>query len=192
MTQAEAYTIRMPALERAQMNEAQRAAADALAAGPRRGVKGPFIALLRTPELMAHLQKVGELLRFRSSLAPRITEFATLVIARQWSQQFEWQVHWPLAVQAGSAARTLAALREGGRPAGMSEDEALIYDFLLELDATKGACDATYEALRARFGEAGVVELTALAGYFTLVSMVLNVAHIAAEAEGESLPPLPR
>jgi 4-carboxymuconolactone decarboxylase len=191
MTHSEAFTARMPALERAQMNEAQRAAADELIAGPRRGVTGPFIALLRSPELMGHLQKVGEFLRFRSSLPPRLSEFATLVVARHWAQQFEWQVHRPLALQAGVAAETLAALREGRRPSDMNEDEALIHDFLTELNATKGVSDATYEACRARIAETGVVELTALAGYFSLVSMVLNVAHIPAGERGEPLPLLP-
>ena len=72
------------------MTEAQRAAADELIAGPRKGVKGPFIPLLRSPELMARLQKVGEYLRFDSALPPRLSEFATLVVARGWTQQFEW------------------------------------------------------------------------------------------------------
>ena len=89
---------RMPPLPRERMTEAQRAAADELIAGPRKGVKGPFIPLLRSPELMARLQKVGEYLRFDSVLPPRLSEFTTLVVARHWTQQFEWFVHVQLAL----------------------------------------------------------------------------------------------
>ena len=98
-------TDRMPPIPRERMTEAQRAAADELIAGPRKGVKGPFVPLLRSPELMARLQKVGEYLRFESALPPRLSEFATLVVARRWTQQFEWAVHVPLAIAAGTRRR---------------------------------------------------------------------------------------
>ena len=187
-------TMRMPPIAREQMNDAQRAAADELIAGPRKGVKGPFIALLRSPELMARLQKVGEFLRFQSSLPTRIGEFATLVVARQWTQQFEWFTHVPLALQAGTLPQTIAALRDGRRPSTMSAEEAVVYDFITELAVNKGVCDASYRECVACFGEAGAVELTSLAGYFALISMVLNVAHIPADtADGvAALPPMPR
>jgi 4-carboxymuconolactone decarboxylase len=181
---------RMPPLAREAMNDAQRAAADELIAGPRKAVKGPFVPLLRSPALMARLQKVGEYLRFDSVLPPRLSEFATLVVARAWSQQFEWAVHVPLALQAGTSAATVEALRAGRRPGDMSADEALVHDFVVELAAHRGVCDATYEAAAARLGEQGVVDLVALAGYFTLVSMVLNVAGTPAEP-GAAVPPLP-
>src|SRR5215207_5697517 len=98
---SEATRERMAPLPAAKMTEAQREAAEALAAGPRKGVKGPFIPLLRSPELMDRLQKVGEYLRFHSVLEPRISELAMLIVSRQWSQQFEWAVHVPLGRQAG-------------------------------------------------------------------------------------------
>ena len=101
------------------MTEAQRIAANDLIAGPRKGVKGPFIPLLRSPELMSRLQKVGEYLRFHSSLAPRISELATLCVARSWSQQFEWVIHVPLALKAGTSKETIAAIRDGRRPSTM-------------------------------------------------------------------------
>jgi 4-carboxymuconolactone decarboxylase len=185
---------RMPPLPRERMTEAQRAAADELIAGPRKGVKGPFIPLLRSPELMARLQKVGEYLRFDSVLPPRLSEFATLVVARHWTQQFEWFVHVPLALKAGVTQDTIDALRDGRRPASLSADEACVHDLAGELLRHHGVSDATYAAAVERFGEQGVVDLVALIGYFALVSMVLNVAHtppdpVAGVAE---LPPLPR
>ncbi len=186
--------MRMPPLASEQMNDAQRAAAAALIAGPRKGVKGPFIALLRSPELMDRLQKVGEYLRFDSVLPAHVSEFATLLVARQWTQQFEWAVHVPLALKAGTAPAAIDAVRDGRRPDTLNADEQLVYDFATELAAHHGVCDATYAAVRARFGEQGCIDLTALIGYFALVSMVLNVAHIPAEPNNgvAALPPLPR
>lgn len=185
---------RMLPLANEQMTPAQQAAAAELMAGPRKGVKGPFIALMRSPELMARLQKVGEFLRFQSSLSPRITEFATLVVSRAWTQQFEWFVHVPLAFQAGTSPETIAALREGRRPSTMDADETLVHDFTVELLHQRGVSDTTYAGAVARFGEAGVVELVSLIGYFEMISMVLNVAHTPEEPNPDVLPlaPFPR
>jgi len=176
------------------MSDAQRAAADELIAGPRKGVKGPFVALLRSPELMARLQRVGEFLRFQSSLPVRVSEFATLVVSRQWTQQFEWFTHVPLAIKAGTARETIDALREGRRPATMSAQEALVYDFVTELAVNKGVSDSLYRECVDSLGEQGVLELIGLIGYFTLISMTLNVARTPADiVEGVApLPVLPR
>jgi 4-carboxymuconolactone decarboxylase len=168
---------RMPALDPARMTEAQKKAAQELAAGPRGGVKGPFIPLLRSPELMDRLQKVGETLRFRSSLEARVNEFLMLVVSRQWTQHFEWSVHVPLALKAGLKLETVQSLAQGRRPVGMAKDEEIVYDFCDELARTKGVCDATYVRAVDQFGEHGVIDMLGLVGYFTTVSMVMNVAH---------------
>ncbi|MEO5881411.1 MAG: carboxymuconolactone decarboxylase family protein [Caldimonas sp.] len=173
-------TDRMPPIPRELMTEAQRAAADALIAGPRKAVKGPFVPLLRSPELMARLQRVGEYLRFGSALPPRLSEFATLVVARQWTQQFEWAVHVPLAMAAGTSPATIDSLHEGARPATMDDDEALVYDLVTELVDRKGLADAIYGAAVDRLGEHGLLDLIGLVGYFTTISMVLNVARTPA------------
>jgi 4-carboxymuconolactone decarboxylase len=170
----------MPPLEAAKMTEAQRAAAADLAAGPRGGVKGPFIALLRSPELMQRLQKVGEYLRFGSALEPRISEFLMLLVSRQWTQQFEWAVHVPLALDAGVKRETLESLAAGRRPAALASDEAIAYDFCVELLANRGVSDATYRIAVEQFGERGVIDMLGVLGYFTTVSMVLNVARTPA------------
>lgn len=189
----EARPDRLPPLPYAQLDEAQRAAADELIAGPRKAVKGPFIPLLRSPQLLARVQKVGEYLRFDSALPTRLNEFATLIVARAWTQQFEWAVHAAAALKAGTSAATVDALREGRRPTDMSEDEALVHDFATELLASQGVADATYARALGRFGERGVVDLSALLGYFVMVSMVLNVARTPPEpAPGIArLPPRP-
>ena len=181
---------RMPPIPRERMTDAQRAAADELIAGPRKAMKGPFIPLLRSPELMGRLQKVGEYLRFGSALSSRLSEFATLVVARQWTQAFEWGVHVPLAIAAGTDPATIAALRDGGRPETMSAEEALVFDFLTELEADRGVSDARYAAAVAALGEHGVLDLLGLVGYITTISMVLNVARTPADAPA-GVAPLP-
>ena len=185
--------MRMPPLDREKLSGAQRAAFDELIAGPRKGVKGPFIALLRSPELLARLQKVGEFLRFDTSLPARVSEFATLIVARAYSQQFEWFTHVPLALKAGTTQAAIDALRQGKRPEAMDADEDLVHAFTTEVLRNHGVTDTTYRRAVERFGEHGVVELTSLIGYFALVSLVLNVAQIpeepnAAIARLEALP----
>lgn len=185
---------RLPPLPYEQLDAAQRAAADALIAGPRKAVKGPFIPLLRSPVLLDRVQRVGEYLRFDSALPTRLNEFATLIVARALTQQFEWAIHAAAAARAGTSTESIAALREGRRPTDMSDDEALVHDFCTELLRHHGVCDATYAAALARFGERGVVDLTGLVGYFLMVCLVLNVAHTPPEPGSgiEPLPPLPR
>lgn len=193
-TSRQAFADRLPPLLLEQLDAAQRAAADALIAGPRKAVKGPFIPLLRSPELLVRVQKVGEYLRFHSALPARVSEFATLIVARAYSQQFEWHVHVPLALQAGTSVEVVAALRDGRRPDGMSADEACVHDFASELIERRGVSEASYQAALQRFGERGVVDLSGLIGYFAMVSMVLNMAHTPAEpAPGvDDLPAFPR
>jgi 4-carboxymuconolactone decarboxylase len=179
---------RLPPLEPHAMTEEQKAAAAALAAGPRAGVRGPFVALLRSPELMNRMQKVGEYLRYQSALEARLSEFAMLIVARHWTQQFEWAVHYPLALKAGVASSTLASLAEGARPREMHEDETLVFDFCDEVLRRHGVSDETYERAVRRLGERGLVDLMGLLGYFVAVSMVLNVAHTPPPAEAGVMP----
>ena len=168
---------RMPPLAPEAMTEAQRRAAAELAAGPRGGVRGPFIALLRSPELMQRLQKVGEYLRYQSSLPARLNEFAILVTARQWNAQVEWIAHHPLALKAGLEPLVAEDLAQGKRPVAMKEDEAAIYQFCKELHETKAVSDAAFKAVADRFGERGVIDLIGLTGYYTMLAMVLNVGQ---------------
>ena len=172
-----AFQDRMPPLAADKMTDAQRKAAAEMIAGPRKGVKGPFIPLLRSPELMDRLQKVGEYLRFQSSLEQRISELIMLVVSREWTQHFEWFVHVPLGRKAGISEDTIAALAEGRRPPGMSEDEELAYDFCVELLRNKGVSETSYRRAVMKFGENGVIDMIGVAGYFTTMSMVMNVAH---------------
>ena len=186
-----AQGARFKPLAETDMTDAQRKVYREIAGGPRGGVRGPFNALLRSPELADRVQKVGEYLRFQSSLPARVNEFAILITARHWGAQYEWYAHHTLALKAGLSAEIAAALAQGRRPAGMSDDEAAVYDFCKELHEKNSVSDAAYEALLQRFGERGVIDLIGVCGYYTLVSMVLNVArHPLPEGVPAPLPEL--
>ena len=184
---------RLPLPPMDSLDAAQRAAAQALIDGPRKGVKGPFIPLLRSPALLEALARAGETLRFASVLPRRVTEFVTLVVARHTSNQFEWAIHHPLALEAGSARETLDDLAAGRWPCAMSADESAAWDFVRELLDHHGVSDATYANALERWGEQGVVELAALVGYFACVCWIMNVARTPAPGapEGGALRPMP-
>jgi len=173
------------------MTAAQRKAVAELESGPRGKMNphGPNALLLRSPDLMSRTQRVGEYLRFGSSLPPRINEFALLVTAREWGAQLEWVEHHPLALKAGLDPAAAEDLRLGKRPRAMQDDEAAVYQFLKELHETHGVSDATFAAVADRFGEQGVIDLIGLSGYYTMLAMVLNVAQ--QPLPGGVAPPLP-
>jgi len=168
---------RMPPLRDAELSAEQRAAAAELAAGPRGGVVGPFVAALRSPELMTRLQRLGEYLRYRNALGPRLTELAILITARAWSQPFEWAMHVGEAEARGISRATIVAVARRRKPVRVPADEAILYDFLRELHVKQSVSDATYARAVAAFGEAGVVDLTAVAGYYSTLAMILNVTR---------------
>lgn len=174
-----------------QMDDAQRAAADALINSPRKGVYGPFLPLLRSPQLLDRIAKTGEYLRFESVLDARVRELATCAVARHVANQFEWAMHAPLAVKAGVSQATIDAMRAGARPKVVARDEEIALDFTRELLTTHGVCDASYADALAQFGEQGVVELATLIGYFAMVSWLMNVARTPANQSGEALGAFP-
>lgn len=168
---------RMPPLAPETLSEAQRAAAAELEAGPRGAVVGPFIPALRSPEFMTRLQRLGQYLRYENALGPRLTELAILLVAREWSQEFEWEMHLESARAAGISSDVIEAIARGHKPAELDGDEAIVYDFLRELGAARTVADPTYGRAVAAFGEAGVVDLLGVAGYYTVLAMLLNVAR---------------
>ena len=172
---------RLPLMAMQNMTSEQRTAAEALIAGPRKAVFGPFIPLLRSPVLMERVGKLGEYLRFESVLDARIRELATCIVARHVTNQFEWIMHAPLALKAGVDSQVISNIASGRRPQKMSSDETAAYDFTSELLQHHGVSAASYAEALSAFGEQGVVELAALIGYFTMVSWVMNVARTPAQ-----------
>lgn len=178
---------RFPELRAEQMTEAQKRVHQSIAAGPRGGVRGPFNALLRSPELADRVQKVGEYLRFNTSLPARLNELAILINARFWGSKYEWYAHHPLALKGGLAESVADDLARNERPASMQPDEALVYDFCTALHTQHAVDDALFDRAVTLLGERGVMDLIGVSGYYTLVSMVLNVADIPLPA-GERSP----
>jgi 4-carboxymuconolactone decarboxylase len=179
---------RLPMPAREAMSAEQRAAADALIAGPRKGVYGPFLPLLRAPQLLERVAALGEQLRFHSSLEPRVRELVTCAAARHTTNQFEWLMHAPLAIKAGVAEATIQALHAGARPKHLPVDEEVALDFTRELLQTHGVSEPAYAAAIGQFGEQGVVELSTLIGYFVMVCWVMNVAHTPAQSSAQGTP----
>ena len=170
---------RMPDIPEAQMSTEQKRIMNEIAAGPRGRIGGPFIPLMRSPELMSRLQKVGEYLRFQNTVGLRNSEFAVLIVARHWAQPVEWAIHRPIAEREGVLPATCDAIAEGRRPDNMTEDETLIYNVLEELRSNRSLSDVTYAQLRNRFGDQGVIDLVAHYGYYSLLAMTMNVTRTA-------------
>jgi 4-carboxymuconolactone decarboxylase len=168
---------RMPPIPPEKWTDAQKKAAEEITSGPRKELVGPFIPLLRSPEFMSRLQRVGEYLRFNTKLGSNISEFIILLIARQWTQQFEWYSHESLALKAGIKAETIKAIAEARRPAEMTPDETMIYDFVSELRVRQSVSDPVYAQIVNRFGEQGVIDITGLCGYYTLLGILMNTAR---------------
>ena len=171
--------VRLPEIAPEDLTDEQKTAAATFAEGRGYPVRGPFMALLRSPEVMLRAKAMGDYLRFESSLPPRLSEMAILVTARAWSQNYEWHAHRPLAEKGGLASAIADAIADGRRPADMAEDEEAIYNFATELHINKSVSDETYARALGLFGEQGVIDLTAINGYYTLIAMVLNVARTA-------------
>jgi 4-carboxymuconolactone decarboxylase len=195
---ATADTRRFKLIPLDQLTPEQRELSDAIRSGPRSKLKssgaskpgplgGPFNVWLRSPGIGDLVQRLGEEIRFRSSLPPKLNELAILITARHWTSQYEWFAHCKLALAGGLDPAIAQEIAQGRRPAQLGKDEMIICNFSRELHETKGVSDATYQAALERFGERGVVDLISVNGYYTLVSMCLNVDGTPLP-EGEALP----
>ena len=179
---------RLPPLDPTLWSDEQRRHAEEIVSGPRGALLAPFVPLLRSPELMGHAQRMGEYLRYRSAIGPRLSELAILVTAREWSQKVEWTIHAPIARREGVAAETVEAIAAGHRPAKLSPEEAVVLDFSQQLHRRRRVDDGTWRAAVERFGEQGAVDLIGINGYYAFLAMVMNAARTAGPRSDE--PPL--
>jgi len=190
---AAAAQDRMPPIPADRLTDAQKKAIEEFKAARSADISGPFVAMLRSPEVMSRARAMGDYLRFKSALPPRLSEFVILMTARRWTQQYEWNAHQPLALRAGVKPDVVAALAEGRRPERMTEEEDTLYTLCDELQRNQSVSDATYARAVARFGENGVIDTIGLTGYYTLLSMVMNTARTPLpDGAKAALAPFPR
>ena len=180
---------RMAEIPLDKMTAAQRTVADAIMSGPRKRMSGPFNAWLRSPELADRLQKVGEYVRFNTSLDKRINEMAILMTAHAWGTQYEWYAHAPLAIKAGLDPAVVAAIGAGRKPDNMKDDEAIVWEFTTQLRRDHSVDDAIYARALEKFGERGIMDIIGIMGYYDITSMTLITMQ--AGAPNDSVKPLP-
>ena len=184
---------RMPPIPAGQLTPAQQAAIEEFKAARSVDISGPFVPLLRSPEAMTRVRALGDYMRYRSALPPRLSEFIILLTARQWTQNYEWNAHAPIAREAGLSSEIIAAIAEGRRPSRMAADEEVLYMLHDELHRTHAVSDATYARALAAFGEQGVLDALGITGYYTLLAMVMNTARTPMPAGATAaLAPLPK
>ena len=179
---------RLPPLSPDAYDQAQKDAAADILATRKVGFSGPWHVFIRSPELLTHAQRMGEYLRYRCKLSGRISEFVILLVARDWTQDFEFGTHRKHGLKAGLTEDVVAAIAEGRRPQGLDEELSLIWDFVTEVQRTRRVSDATYAQALARFGEQGVIDLAGIIGYYSLLALTMNVARVP-PPEGESYLP---
>ena len=186
-----AVAQRLPTIAPDNYTEQQKQAAADFLAARKTPVFGPFEPLMYSPDVMSQARAMGDYLRYKSGIGTTLSELVILITAREWTQDYEWYVHAPIAAKMGIAPTTIAAIRDGRRPTGMTADEEIVYDFTTELQRNRRVSDATWARAEARFGKPGTVDLTGVGAYYTLLAMHLNAAKYQPPAGYEPLPRLP-
>lgn len=183
---------RLPIIPPARYTEQQKEAAAEFESARKVPVFGPFEVLMYSPQVMSTARAMGDYLRYKSAIGNTLSELMILVTAREWSQDYEWCIHHPIALQAGIRPEVADAIAEGQRPDAMSPDEEIVYDYATELLRNQQICDSVFERAKRRFGTQGVVDMTGIVGYYTFLAMQLNAARYPAPTDARKLPPLPR
>ena len=184
---------RLPPIPPERQTEAQKKAAAEFRVERMQEVFGPFVPLSRSPQLMIDAAKMGTYLRFGNTLPRALSEFAIILQARRWTQEYEWYVHAADAKTAGLPEEIIRSVAEGRRPEKMSDDQEIVYEFGRELNDEHAVSDRTYARALARFGEQGVMDLVGVNGFYSLISMALNVGRTPLPAGvAPTLKPMPK
>ncbi|MFZ6692564.1 carboxymuconolactone decarboxylase family protein [Undibacterium sp. SXout20W] len=183
---------RLPTIAPDQYNADQKQAAVDFEANRKVPVFGPFEPLMHSPQMMSQARSMGDYLRYKSAIGNTLSELAILITAREWTQDYEWYVHQPIALKNGIKKDIADAIADGRRPQGMSDDEEMVYDFCIELQRNKRVSDASFSRVEKRFGKKGAVDLTGLVAYYTLLAMELNVAEYQLPPDGKKLERFPK
>jgi 4-carboxymuconolactone decarboxylase len=186
---------RLPALSEETLDGEQRALLESMRSGPRGGrvqLRGPFGVYMLAPKYGELTQQLGAHVRFNTAVEPRLSEFAILCTARIWRAQYEWHAHAPIAEKAGVKPETIRDLKAGRPPKKAAKDERAIYDFVQELYKRRRVSDRNYKRVQAVLGDRGIVELVGILGYYTGVSMILNVFNVPLPDDAEPHFPEPK
>jgi 4-carboxymuconolactone decarboxylase len=186
---------RLPALSEETLDGEQRALLESMRSGPRGGrvqLRGPFGVYMLAPKYGELTQQLGAHVRFNTAVEPRLSEFAILCTARMWRAQYEWHAHAPIAEKAGAKPETIRDLKAGRPPKKAAKDERAIYDFVQELYKRRRVSDRNYKRVQAVLGDRGIVELVGILGYYTGVSMILNVFNVPLPDDTEPYFPEPK
>jgi 4-carboxymuconolactone decarboxylase len=181
---------RLPTIPPATYNTEQSKAAEEFLAARKVPVFGPFEPLMYSPSLMNIARSMGDYLRYKPSIGTTLSELAILITAREWTQDYEWYVHYPLALKAGIKKEVADKIGLGQYPEGMSEDETRVYQFAWEINRNKQVSDEVFARVEARFGKQGAVDLAGICGYYTFLAMELNMARYPIPSDGKMLPRL--
>jgi 4-carboxymuconolactone decarboxylase len=182
---------RLPTIPPDQYTADQKRAAEEFLVARKIPVFGPFEPMMHSPEVMNMARAMGDYLRYHSAIGNTFSELVILISAREWSQDYEWYVHYPIALKAGIAKDIADAIADGRRPTEMNADEEIVYDFTTEILKIKRISDATFRRAEGRFGKKGVVDMAAIAGYYTFLAMQLNMARYQFSGEGTRLSRFP-
>jgi len=182
---------RLPTIPPAQYSAEQKQAAADFEAARKVPVFGPFEPLMYSPAVMSQARAMGDYLRYKSAIGNTLSELAILLTAREWTQDYEWSVHYPIALKAGIRPEVADAIADGRRPMALSADEEIVYDYAMELLRNKQVSNSTFERAKARFGAKGVVDMTGIVGYYSFLGMQLNVAQYPLPKDAKKLPRIP-
>jgi 4-carboxymuconolactone decarboxylase len=183
---------RLPTIPPARYTEEQKQAAADFESARKIPVFGPFEPMMYSPQVMSQARAMGDYLRYKSAIGNTLSEFVILITAREWTQDYEWAVHYPIALKAGIRKEVADDIAAGRRPTAMSPDEETVFDFTSELLRNKQVSDATFERAKSRLGMKGVVDMTGIVGYYTFLAMQLNVAQYPVAMDEKKLPRVPR
>jgi 4-carboxymuconolactone decarboxylase len=183
---------RMPPQPESELDDAQKAAIAFFEKQRGRSIGGPFVPLLRSPRVFELGIQMGYYLRYETGLPLQLTEMAILITARRWSQNYEWFAHRQVAEKAGLGQNIISALREGRRPTGMSDDEEAVYEYCTELHRNGQVSDPTYDRMKEKFGDKGIIDFSTICGHYSLLAMIMNATRtplpVGAEKELEGFP----
>lgn len=183
--------VRLPTIPPEKYSDEQKKAAEEFLAARKVPVFGPFEPLMYSPQVMTQARAMGDYLRYNSAIGNKLSELVILITAREWAQDYEWYVHYPIALKVSIRKEVADAIADGRRPVGMSEDEEIVYDFSVELHKNKRVSDQTFERAEKRFGKKGIIDLTGINAYYTLLAMELNVVRYQAPQDVKKLQRFP-